>query len=131
MSADMESRFSKIDDAIQRLAGVAADLSKRLAVQEQRLSPQEKEADLLSKLVEERRKEFNNEINSVYDTFRREDGAIIAEIKATSSKSQTAHEELNQKINKIEKLIWMVTGGGIAFGYLLSFIANYYKILGH
>jgi len=128
---DLEPRFAKIDDAIQRLAQVSADVSKMLAVHELRLSQQEKGNDTLTKLVEDRRKEFDESIGRIYDQFREEDALILKEIKENAKKDTDAHDKMNQKINKIEKLIWMVSGGGLAIGYLLSFVANYYKVLSH
>jgi len=64
---DEESRFYKIDDAIQRLATVSADLSKMLAVHEQRLDTQEKAADTLSASLEKRRDEVDAKFKDLKD----------------------------------------------------------------
>ena len=127
--SDVELRFSKIDDAIQRLAQVSADLSKVMAVQEQRLVQQEKGADLLTKLVENRRLEVEDKIDDVYNSFRTEDRQILEEIRKMREASTKQHDDQNAKINKIERLIWMVSGGAAVIGYLISIGTNYYKIL--
>jgi paraquat-inducible protein B len=129
--ADNELRFSKIDDAIQRLATVAADLSKMLAVHEQRITQQEKTADLVANLIESRRIEFEEKIAEVYDIFRKEDNQILNEIKEFKTASSNQHKEMQSKIQKIEKLIWMVTGGGMAIGFIISMFLNFYKVFTH
>ena len=68
---DEESRFYKIDDAIQRLATVSADLSKMLAVHEQRLDTQEKAADTLSASLEKRRDEVDAKFKDLKDYFEK------------------------------------------------------------
>ena len=125
--SDFEVRFSKIDDAIQRLASVASDLSRMLAVHEQRLNQQEKTTESAVELLEERRKEFDKKIDEVYDTFRLEDKTIAEEIKLSRLASSKQHEEQNTKISKIEKFIWMACGGGAAIGYIISIAINYAK----
>ena len=78
--SDIETRFSKIDDAIQRLAVVSSDLSKMLAVQEHRLTQQEKSTDHIAFLIEKRREDLETKLKEVYETMREEDGAILDEI---------------------------------------------------
>jgi len=127
--SDVELRFSKIDDAIQRLAQVSADLSKMMAVQDQRLIQQEKGADLLAKLVENRRIEVEDKIDLVYNSFRTEDRQILDELKGMKDTVNKQHDEQNDRINKIEKLIWMVSGGAAVLGYLINIGTTYYKVL--
>ena len=127
--SDVELRFSKIDDAIQKLAQVSADLSKMMAVQDQRLIQQEKGADLLAKLVENRRIEVEDKIDLVYNSFRTEDRQILDELRGMKDTVNKQHDEQNDRINKIEKLIWMVSGGAAVLGYLINIGTTYYKVL--
>ena len=125
---DNENRFNKIDDAIQRLAVVAADLSKMLAVQEQRLTQQEKASDNVMEMVEKRRVEYDEKISDVYKTMRAEDNTILAEIKKSREDSSSQHRKLDEKIANIEKMIWMACGGGTVIGFLISLAVNYLKV---
>jgi len=127
LSPDNENRFNKIDDAIQRLAVVAADLSKMLAVHEQRLTQQEKISDNVLDMVEKRRVEYEDKIDSVYTTMRNEDNLVLAEIKKSREDSTTQHKNLNEKIASIEKMIWMACGGGAMIGYIISLAITYVK----
>ena len=123
-----ELRFSKIDDAIQRLASVSADLSKMLAVQEQRLSQQEKNADHITFLMEKRREDLENKLKEVYETMREEDSAILDEIKKSRKASDEHHERLEAKVTKLERLALLATGSAVTIGFILGMIERYFKI---
>jgi len=125
---DAENRFNKIDDAIQRLAEVASDLSRMLAVQEQRLTQQEKASDQVAEMVERRRVEYDEKIDNIYVTMRKEDNIILSEIKKSREDSGANHKKLDEKIASIEKMIWMACGGGTVIGFLISLAVNYLKI---
>jgi len=125
---DAENRFNKIDDAIQRLAEVASDLSRMLAVQEQRLTQQEKASDQVAEMVERRRVEYDEKIDNIYVTMRNEDNIILSEIKKSREDSGANHKKLDEKIASIEKMIWMACGGGTVIGFLISLAVNYLKV---
>jgi hypothetical protein len=123
-----ELRFSKIDDAIQRLAAVSADLSKMLAVQELRLSQQEKSTDHINFMIEKRREDLEAKLKEVYVTMKEEDGAILEEIKKSREASDAHHERLEAKVSKLEKLALLVTGSAITVGFILGMVEKYFKI---
>jgi hypothetical protein len=126
--SDHELRFSKIDDAIQRLASVSADLSKMLAVQEQRLTQQEKSTDHITYLLERRREDLEGKLKEVYETMREEDSAILEEIKKSRKASDEHHERLEAKVTKLERLALLVTGSAITVGFILGMVEKYFKI---
>lgn len=125
---DSELRFAKIDDAIQRLAVVSADLSKMLAVQEQRLLQQEKSTDHIALLLERRREDLESKLKEVYETMRAEDGLILEEIKKSRKASDEHHERLEAKVSKLERLALIVTGSAITVGFILGMVEKYFKI---
>jgi len=123
-----EIRFSKIDDAIQRLAVVSADLSKMLAVHEHRIIQQEKNTDHITFLIEKRREDLESKLKEVYETMRLEDSAILEEIKKSRDASDQHHERLEAKVTKLERLALLVTGSAITVGFLLGMAEKYFKI---
>jgi septal ring factor EnvC (AmiA/AmiB activator) len=125
--SDIETRFSKIDDAIQRLAVVSSDLSKMLAVQEHRLTQQEKSTDHIAFLIEKRREDLEVKLKEVYETMREEDGAILDEIKKSRVASDVHHERLEAKVTKLEKLALLATGSAITVGFILGLVERYFK----
>ena len=123
-----EIRFSKIDDAIQRLAAVSADLSRMLAVHEQRITQQEKSTDQITFLLEKRREDLESKLREVYETMKEEDGAILEEIKKSRVASDQHHERLEAKVTKLERLALLVTGSALTVGFLLGMAEKYFKI---
>lgn len=121
--SDLDYRFSKIDDAIQRLANVSSDLSKLIAVQEQRLNQQEKTQDILTSSIERRRGEVDKKLEDVYE-------AVKKEIEHSRKTACIQHEEQNVKINRLERILWMAAGGGAVLGWLLSYGMQAYRLFG-
>jgi hypothetical protein len=98
-----EDRLDKIDDAIQRLAVVAADLSKMLAVHEHRIFQQEKTSDNIVASMEKRRSEVDTILKDVYNTIR-------SEVNHIREASTSQHIEQNKKIEYLQKRIYMAMG---------------------
>ena len=122
---------ARLESAIERLTEISSDLKAMIAVQEQRLSQHEKQAEVIEIKLEKRREELDQKLKDVYDTIRSQDQAILIEIKAIREEHNKHYQCLNEKFNTIQKFIWMAIGGGVAVGYGFSFIANYFKVLGH
>lgn len=127
--SEEDYRFNKIDDAIQRLASVATDLSKMLAVHEQRISQQERFSDTLGTALERRRDEVDKKFESVYETIKTEDQKLLKEIKDASEQSTKQLENLGLNISKIEKMLWMAIGGGAVLGFSISLLVNLAKFI--
>jgi hypothetical protein len=120
-----------LEAAIERLTEISSDLKIMIAVQEQRITQHEKQAEAVEIKLEKRREELDIKLKDVYDTIRSQDQAILTEIKAIREEHNRHYECLNEKFNTIQRVIWMAIGGGVVVGYGFSFITNYFKILGH
>ena len=112
-----EDRIDKIDDAISRLAIVASDLSKMLAVHEHRIIQQEKNADNIVASIDKRRTEVDNILKDVYNTIRSETNML----RESSTKQ---HIEQNVKIEAIQKTMWMAVGAATLASWALPMILN-------
>ena len=117
MDAQEDIRFAKIDEAIQRLAGVAADVSKMLAVHEQKINYQEKTIDSLISNFEKRRAEIDARFKEMHDDIR-------SELCTSRENSKVQHNEQNQKIESIQKYIWMAMGAVSFLSWLLPLALN-------
>jgi ABC-type transporter Mla subunit MlaD len=95
-----EERFDKIDDAIQRLAVVASDLSKMLAVHEHRIGQQEKTYENIVTSMEKRRSEIDSTLKDVYHTIKAEDNIIRAEVTKHFSDQDHKIEDLQKTVYK-------------------------------
>lgn len=112
-----EDRLDKIDDAIQRLAVVAGDLSKMLAVHEHRIAYQEKTAENIVASMEKRREEVDTVLKDVYTTLRNE-------VNALRENSTSQHNDQNVKIEAIQKTMWMAVGAATLAGWAAPILLN-------
>lgn len=114
---DTDQRFNRIDDAIGRLATVSADLSKILAVQDQRLITCEKTMENMILSTDRRRDQVDAVINNLYNDIRKE-------IAASRENTGKQHIEQNEKIDKIQRMIYIAMGGATVMGFILPLIIN-------
>lgn len=101
---NLESKQSKLEDAMTKLTEVSADLNKIIAVHELRLTQQEKITDSLELILEKRRDEYDVREGKIYDHI------------------DTSYDKLSKKITDLEKMMW-VYGGGFALAAFV--IANW------
>ena len=129
MDPTVEYRFNKVDDAIQRLASVAADLSKLLAVCDQRILQQEKNHENTSNILEKRREEHEAKLEEVYETIFKHDSKasdeLKSEIRELRDQAYVQNAKTDKKIAYIEKLIWMALGGGAVIGFIAQLLFKF------
>lgn len=121
----------RIELAIEKLTNVSSDLKAMIAVHDQRIDQQEKTTDTINSYLEKRREEMDVKLKDVYDTMRQQDNNILDEISKLRKESTEQHDILSTKINQLERYIYIAIGGGITITWLISYVANYFKILGH
>lgn len=119
-NSEVEKRQDRLEDAIERLTNISADLNKMLAVQEQRLSHQEKITGLISDMVEKRREEYDKKLENVYDVMRAEDNKVIKELEMMRSEQKKQHDEISKKLTAMEKIIWVYMGGFTVLVFLIT-----------
>ena len=133
MSAELEiceKRIDRLEDTIEKLTNISADLNKMLAVQDQRLFQQEKEMSVMHKIIEERRKEWEERMDSVYNTMRDEDHKVIQKLEELRREQKTQHAELFKKVNDMQKIIWMYMGGFSVVVFLLTNGSKIFSLFG-
>ena len=129
--SSIEAKLDKIEDAIVRLTGISGDLKAMIAVNDSRLTQQEKLSEELHIIIESRRLENDAKLKDVYNTMRDQDNGILTEISKLRKESNDQHTILSNKINQLERYIFVAIGGGIVITWLVSYAANYFKILCH
>lgn len=125
-----EKRITRVEDAITKLTEISADLNKVLAVQEQRLSQNERTMDDLENIIESRRQEYETRIQNVYDVMNREDNKILEELEIMRSEQKSQHDSLSNKINDMQKILWVYMGGFSVIIFLLTNGSKFLSILG-
>jgi len=119
----------RIEAAIEKLTNISAELKQMIAVHELRISQQEKETSSLDLKFEKRRELMDEKFNDVYNTMRDQDNGILEEISKLRKESTEQHNFLLNKINQLERYMYMAIGGGMVITWLLTNAANYLKLI--
>jgi hypothetical protein len=106
----MDVMLDKLDTSIEKLTEVSQNVSKLLAVHEEKLDQQQKINNQFSVLMEQRRNETDKKLEDIWD-----------ELKDIRNEQRSQHNSINEKLSKFERFVWMVGGGGVVFGFLLSY----------
>ena len=121
--------------AIQRLTEISSDLSKMLAVHEQRLGQHEKKQDLLEFSIEKRRDELLaaiDRINKDIDVSLARLEAdtkirhieVLEKIKAVDNYHNTEINRLTNRISTFEKYVWMAIGAITVASWAVSLVIS-------
>ena len=115
-----EKTLDRIEQTLEKLADIQIDLTKMLAVHEQRIQVSEKNVTSIESILERRREESDIKLKDVYDTMRSEDRNIIDEIHKFRNKATEEHQYLTTKIASLEKYIWMYIGGFTVVTFVIT-----------
>jgi hypothetical protein len=121
----------RLDTTIDKLTEVSTSLSQLMAVHEAKLTAQDIIMKQTSDLVERRRVEVEDKMQQLHariSSGEKELGTkiedqyddLMTEIKEMRAESVTQHNALSDRINAMEKWHWIVIGGAIVIGTLLS-----------
>ena len=117
----------RIENAIERLTEICSDMKVLIAAHEQRLNQNEKDTQVIFKLLEHRRKEIDEKIDQVYAHMSEKDDKILAELKSHREASANEHKALSKRMTDLEKFIWLAIGGGITVSWIMTQIVNHFS----
>ena len=104
---------SKIDTAIEKMTDVSTSIKSMLAVHEEKLAKQEQ----IDEVIFDKLKERQSSINQVYDDLHKNinqvERRLLLEIK-------TLKHDMNSRVGMLEKWKWLIIGGSIVIGFILS-----------
>ena len=115
---NMERRQDRMEDVVDRLTNISADLSKMIAVHEQRLNQQERQLTLFENLTERRREEYDEKL-----------GIVFKKIDDLRKDNNIQYEQLSEKIVDMEKQMWRLGGAFAVVAFLLAYGPSIIKVL--
>lgn len=124
-----ERRLDRLEDVIEKLTEISADLNKMLAVQEQRLTQQEKSMGLIEDMVERRREEYDRKLQNVYDVMGKEDKKILEEIEKFRKEQKDQLKGISDKMSALEKIIWLYLGGFSVLVFMITYGPKVVEVL--
>jgi archaellum component FlaC len=116
----LERIVTKLDDSIDKLTEVSSNISKLLAVQEQRMNTIEKDTD-----------RNQDDIRHLYGKLDIMSKDINDKLDQSMKNSAEGHEKimlrfdekikgLDARVKVLEVWRWLVIGGAVAIGYLVN-----------
>lgn len=121
----------RLDTTIDKLADISNVVSNLLAVHETKLSAQEIISKQTSELVEKRRVETDEKLQTIHARISSGEkelsekidvqyDEIMRELKEMRIESTTQHNKLSNRITTMEKWMWAVVGGSGVIGGLIA-----------
>jgi cell division septum initiation protein DivIVA len=77
------------------------------------------------KMMEERRNDTNDDLRDVYKKISDTEDKIMAEIYALRQDMKRQHEIEARKIQDLDKWRWLVVGGSVVIGWLVSRVVSF------
>lgn len=111
---------TRFDTVIEKLSTVSQDISKLLAVQATRLEVQEKVGTSLTSHMEKRRDEVNADLQNLNKKIDDNEKELSSKMDKLSEKMDSQNADLKKHLTNIHKWIYVVTGGGMVVGFLIS-----------
>ena len=110
---NVNSINNRLDTAIDKLTDVSTSIKSMLAVHEEKIQQQEK----LDEVIFTKLKDRENEIDNVYRDLQREinqvEKRVLVEIKSLRN-------DIGGRVGVLEKWRWLIIGGSIVIGWVLS-----------
>ena len=121
----------RLDTTIDKLADISNNVSNLLAVHETKLSAQEIISKQTVDLVEKRRVETDDKLQTIHsrissgekelaDKIDPQYDEIMLELKDMRRESTEQHNKLSGRITTMEKWMWAVVGGAGVIGSLIT-----------
>lgn len=118
-----QSILDKFDTTISKLTEVSNNLAKVIAVQDSKIESQEKAIEIIHKRITDTQEELGSQLNEHYKV-------IVDKIKELQNEQKTHAHDMSSRVDALEKWRYIVIGGSIVLGFLLSRVDFINKILG-
>ncbi len=129
----------RLDTTIDKLADISNNVSSLLAVHETKLSTHDIITKQTVELVEKRRAETDDKIQTIHARISSGEkelsekidvqyDEIMRELKEMRIESTTQHNKLSGRITTMEKWMWAVVGGSAVVGGLITIAIRFIPI---
>lgn len=105
--------LDRFDITINKLTEVSNNLNKVIAVQDSRIDTQEKAIEIVHKRITDMKDEIHEELSDHYQV-------ILEKIKELQAEQKIHADEMSRRVDALEKWRYIVMGGAVALGFLLS-----------
>ena len=104
---------TRLDTAIQKLTDVSTSIKSMLAVHEEKISRQEQIDDIIFGKLKDRESEIDKVHKELSKEIQHLEKRLLVEIK-------TIKLDFGARVGILEKYKWLIMGGAIVIGWILS-----------
>ena len=104
---------SRLDLAIEKLTDVSTSIKSMLAVHEEKISRQEQIDDIIFGKLKDRESEIDNVHKELPKEIQQVEKRLLIEIKSIKL-------DIGTRVGILEKYKWLIMGGAIVIGWILS-----------
>ena len=103
----------RLDLAIEKLTDVSTSIKQMLAVHEEKISRQEQIDDIIFGKLKDRESEIDNVHKELSKEIQQVEKRLLIEIKSIKL-------DIGTRVGILEKYKWLIMGGAIVIGWILS-----------
>ena len=115
--SDVKVIFSRLDIAIEKITDVSSCVNRMLAVHEEKIANQEEAAARANAEFTTDIRELHSRITSNYKEMT---DMITQQHKEQAQQMQQLRNELASRVGVLEKWRWLIIGGSIIIGLMMS-----------
>ena len=110
---NVQTIHGRLDTAIDRLTDVSTSIKQMLAVHEEKISRQEQIDEIIFEKLKERAGEIDQVHKDLTEEIRQTEKRLLIEIKQLKV-------DIGGRVGTLEKYKWLILGGAIVIGWILS-----------
>ena len=110
---NVNSINNRLDTAIDKLTDVSTSIKSMLAVHEEKIQRQEQIDEIIFEKLKARQNEIDDLESKMKSNIELSEKRLLCEIK-------TLKNSLNERVTTLEKYKWLILGGSIVVGWVLS-----------
>lgn len=121
--------LNKLDTSIEKMTVLSSDITKMLLIHDSKFQNHDQQLDSIKLVMTERKDDFEKQTGALYTQItdlkvdiHREREKYHSELMAAINKLGDSHESLEKRISKLENWRWLMAGGGLVIGFLISTI---------
>jgi len=103
----------RLDTAIDKLTDISTSIKSMLAVHEEKIQRQEQIDEIIFEKLKARQNEIDDLEVKLKDNIELSEKRLLCEIK-------TLKNSLGERVSTLEKYKWLILGGSIVVGWVLS-----------
>ena len=104
---------NRLDTAIDKLTDVSTSIKQMLAVHEEKISRQEQTDEVIFTKLRERQLEIDTVYKELQKEIQQTEKRLLIEIKSLKL-------DIGGRVGTLEKYKWLILGGSIVVGWILS-----------